>query len=231
MSLRSRIGWGIHGLTQSYYRRKVDSRVLGHGIARGAADAVPPQFVDLYRLARLVHDRKPAVVWEYGSGWSTHFLAQALADNGTGILYSLETDEAWAANTRGMQPPWLQARTDIRYVACDQVQAGAAGACAWKYRWRPPALPQLIYVDGPAGIGECAGNADLIEIELELAPGTLIVLDGRKPTARFLQTAFRRRWRYWEDLGPLGGYLRHFTDKEAERGWTKPAQRYFELQA
>jgi hypothetical protein len=216
LSLRSRIGCTIHSMIQAHYRPQVSARVLDHAGERAAANAIPPQYVDLLRLTRFVRDRKPSVVWEFGSGWSTQYLAQALADNGAGKLYSLDADELWSSNAQAMLPPWLQAFAELRYVPCTQTQV--AGVCSWKYVWRPEAMPQLIYVDGPAGVKECPGNADLVEIEERLAPGCLIVIDGRRKTAEFLRTQFRRNWRFREDRGPLGRYFSQFH------------QRYLELQ-
>ena len=94
-----------------------------------------------------------------------------------------------------------------------------SGTCAFKYAWRPEPLPQFIYLDGPAGAKECPGNVDLLEIEERLAPGCLIVVDGRDTTAAFLRAKFRRRWRSWDDPGPLGRYFSQFN------------QHYLELQA
>ncbi|MBM3506998.1 MAG: class I SAM-dependent methyltransferase [Alphaproteobacteria bacterium] len=214
MSLRSRIGWSIHSAIQSYYRPKVSARVLEHAGARTASKAYPPQFVDLVRLTRFVRERRPSVVWEFGSGWSTQYLAQALADNGAGKLYSLDADAFWSENAQAMLPPWLGPFAEMRHVPCKQMQV--QGACAWKYDWRPDDMPQLIYVDGPAGAKECPGNADLLEIEERLAPGCLIVIDGRAKTAEFLRTKFRREWRYWEDLGPFGRFFSQFNQRYLE---------------
>ncbi len=214
MSLRSRLGWHLHAVFQAYYRRGVDARVLSYAGARTEAKAYPPQFIDLVRLTRFVSERKPAVLWEFGSGWSTQFLAQAVADNGAGRLYSMEAAETWTAHTRAMLPPWLEPWVEIHYAPADRVDRG--GACAWKYRYRPDAIPQFVYVDGPAGAKECPGNADLLEIEDRLAPGCLIVIDGRGSTVDFLRTKFRRPWRYWKDMGPFGRHFSQFNQSYLE---------------
>jgi hypothetical protein len=213
-SARRLVGKTIHSAIQSYYRSKVSHKVLAYAAQRAAVKAYPPQFVDQYRLTRFIRERRPRVVWEYGSGWSTQFLAQAIVDQGGGTLYSMEADEFWAKNTQAMMPPWLQSCVDVRYVPCERVQV--AGLCAWKYTWRPEALPQFIYLDGPAHAQECPGNADLVEIEQHLERGCLIVIDGRKATADFLRNNFRRRWKYSQDPGPFGGFFSQFNQHYLE---------------
>src|SRR4051812_28329173 len=119
-SARRLLGRVIHSGIQSYYRAKVSSKVLEYSAQRAALTAYPPQFADQYRLTVFIRERRPRVVWEYGSGWSTQFLAQALADNGDGMLYSMEADEFWAKNSQAMLPPWLQPRVKLRFVPCEK---------------------------------------------------------------------------------------------------------------
>jgi hypothetical protein len=214
MSLRARIGWSIHSIIQAYYRGQVNGRVLAHAGTRAGPKAYPPQFIDLVRLVRFVRERRPSVLWELGSGWSTQFLAQALADNGSGHMYSMDAAAEWAANARSMLPPWLEPWVEIHHSAVSKREVG--GTCAVKYAWRPEAMPQFIYVDGPAGAKECPGHADLLDIEPQLAPGCFIVIDGRATTAEFLRTHFRREWRYWHDPGPLGRYFSQFNQHYLE---------------
>lgn len=214
MSLRSHIGWGIHSLIQSYYRVQVNGRVLEHAGRYAGVKAYPPQFIDLVRLTRFVHARKPTVVWELGAGWSTQFLAQALADNDHGRLYSMDAAAEWASHAQAMLPPWLGSWVEIHHSPVSKQDVG--GTCAVKYAWRPEPMPQFIYLDGPAGAKECPGHADLIEIEEQLAPGCFIVIDGRGTTAEFLRRNFRREWRYWQDPGPLGRYFSQFNQHYLE---------------
>lgn len=238
MSVRSGIAWAVQAPMQAYYGRKVDRRVLEHARTRADVRAYTPEYYDLFRLVRFVRERKPRVVWEFGSGWSTCFLAQAVADNQSGILYSMEADADWCRNTQSMLSPDVQPWVELRHVVPERVALPAG--CASKYTWRPPALPQLIYVDGPAGAGQCPGNADILEIEEQLEPGCLIVLDSRQKTAEFLHRALRRPWRSWEEMGPLGPVLGPFRDVAAARrplvrplhvlAQGLPIQRYFELE-
>ena len=213
-SARRLAGRMIHSAIQSYYRPKVSPKVLAYSAQRTAMQAYPPQFVDQYRLTRFIRARRPLIVWEYGSGWSTQFLAQAIADNGDGMLYSMEADEFWAKNSQAMIPPWLQSRVELRFVPCEKVEV--AGVCSWKYAWRPDAMPQFIYLDGPANVADCPGNADLVEIEHQFPQGCLIVVDGRQRTVNFLRTTFRRRWKYWNDPGPLGRFFSQFNQHYLE---------------
>ncbi len=74
----------------------------------------------------------------------------------------------------------------------------------------PNFYPDFIYLDGPdpdqvlPGDFQLAGSseltipmaADLLRIEHLLWPGTILVVDGRGATARFLRNAFTRNWAY-----------------------------------
>ncbi len=238
MAVRSGIAWALQQPLQAYYGRKVDRRVLEHARARADVRGYVPEYYDLFRLVRFVRERRPSVVWEFGSGWSTCFLAQAVADNHSGILYSLEADADWCRNTQSMLSPDVRPWVELRHVVPERVTLPLG--CASKYAWRPPALPQLIYVDGPAGAGTCPGNADILEIEEQLAPGCLIVLDSRQKTTEFLRRALRRTWRSWVEMGPLGGILGRFRNEMPGRSpllhplhvlaQGLPVQRYFELE-
>jgi hypothetical protein len=213
-SARHVIGNTIYSSIQFYYRSKVSSKVLEYAAQRAAVKAYAPQFVDQYRLTRFIRERRPRIVWEYGSGWSTQFLAQAIVDNGDGMLYSMEADEFWAKNSQAMMPPWLQSRVELRFVPCDKVEV--AGVCSWKYAWRPETMPQFIYLDGPANVRDCPGSADLVEIEHQLEQGCLIVVDGRQRTVNFLRNNFRRRWKYSQDPGPFGRFFSQFNQHYLE---------------
>ncbi len=237
MSVRSGIAWTMQAPMQAYYGRKVDARVLEHARAHADVRAYTPEYYDLFRLVRFVRERKPQVLWEFGSGWSTCFLGQAVADNQTGILYSMEADADWCRNTRSMLSPDVQAWVELRHVVPERVTVG--GECASKYPWRPPAVPQFIYVDGPAGAGKCPGNADILEIEEQLEPGCLIVLDSRQKTTEFLRRTLRRKWRSWEEMGPMGRALGRFRNEMSANQLLRPLhvlaqglpiQRYFELE-
>lgn len=193
--------------------RRLDKRVLAHVSEHVDPLAIRPQYGDLWRLYSAVRKRRPRVVWEFGAGWSTSFLAQALADNGFGQLYSMDADEGWARHAQTMLPPWLTA--DVRYAPVTLVDV--RGECGWRHANRPDeALPDLIYLDGPSGMKECTGCADIPDIEERLQPGCRIIIDGRTETTAMLRRTLRRNWKSWEELGPLG---------------TKPIQRMFELVA
>lgn len=181
--------------------RRLDSGVVGHILTQVDAKAIRPQYTDLWWLYRAVREHAPHVIWEFGAGWSTAFLAQAVADNGFGRVISMDADERWAEHARRLVPPWLQA--EIRFAPAAKVEV--RGEPAWRHSNRPDdALPQFIYIDGPAGSGECPGFADLVDIEDQLEPGCLVVIDGRPKTSAMLRRTLRRDWRYWEERGPLG---------------------------
>lgn len=70
--------------------------------------ALPPRWEDLWTLYSIVRAKKPKLVLEYGSGVSTILLAQALWQNGSGRLISLENAPEWVEVTRSRLPDHLR---------------------------------------------------------------------------------------------------------------------------
>lgn len=187
-------------LAEALAWRRLDKRVLAHLQQRVSPTAISPCYWDLWRLYRAVRRRRPRVVWEFGAGWSTWFLAQGLADNGSGRLYSMDADQSWANHAQSLRPPWLKA--EIRFAPVTLVDV--RGERGWRHSNRPEdTMPDLIYLDGPSGMEECKGCADIPDIENRLEPGCLVIIDGRSGTTAMLRRTLRRRWNSWEEHSPL----------------------------
>ena len=73
-------------------------------------------------------------------------------------------------------------------------------------------------------------SADSLAIEYCLAPGTMIVIDGRATNAYFLRNNFQRNWSYEKDAlsdlhifelidEPLGPYNRKMLDYIHGKDW------------
>jgi hypothetical protein len=180
----------------------------------GDAAEAKPEAWDLAFLYRLVRTKRPDCVLEFGSGFSTIAIAEALSRNGTGRLYSLETSERWAANTARKLPQHLRSVVDLR-PARAEITVHNGQVCSF-YRELPNIDPQIVYLDGPdpmdvegahRGIAfplETAANrsivaADILLYEFSFAPGATIVIDGRANNVAFLCANLKRRWRLTRD--------------------------------
>lgn len=191
-----------------------------------AEGVLPPDLDDLARLHRLVRMRRSFSVLEFGVGYSTVVLADALARNeadfiaagrpvappaGAFRLCSVDTGPAWIALTERRLPDHLRARVTL---SCSAVNAGTfAGQLCHYYEILPDIGPDFVYLDGPDpravagavnGIGFANEErtplaADLLLLEPSFVPGLMILVDGRVNNARFLSRNFSRDYTVEED--------------------------------
>jgi len=166
-------------------------------LARRPATAKPPVWPELAVIHREIRRLRPQRVLEFGSGCSTLVIAQALAENAAeghpGFLESLDADPHWGQVTIDSLPPRLADYCRVAVVPA--IPAEHAGIPAWRHREVPPPPFDFIYLDGPALTPEREAALDLLDLEAELAPGTVVLVDGRYPNCRFLEAHLRRRWR------------------------------------
>lgn len=182
-----------------------------------------PKHADLARLHFLCMSRKPLSVLEFGSGFSTAIMADAMR--------RLHAEYApWAKqNLRNPLPFHVHAvEEEHRFVEITRrrltggldrfatVAHSSVEAClhdnrlATVYSKLPNVAPDFIYLDGPsqyATAQEINGlslahparmpmSADILRLEFLLEPGALILVDGRTANARFLKSYLRRDWTY-----------------------------------
>lgn len=182
-----------------------------------------PKWNDLARLHHIACERKVSSVLEFGCGYSTIVLAEALYQNrrrhGEYISknfrrsnafehHVVDDMEKYLALTREKVPSHL---ADIVHFHASPVQMTTFnGRVATEYETLPNLAPDLIYLDGPSRysvLGDVNGittahasglpmACDLLKIEHFLTPGMMIVVDGRTANARFLKSNFQRRWAY-----------------------------------
>lgn len=193
-----------------------------HATSGKAKQAFAPQLADLVRLHRLVRARMAASVLEFGVGFSTVIIADALAKNAADFaaltdkprlrntnpfhLYSVDASRHWIAETKKRIPAALRKRVTLSYSG---VEAGT-----WRdqlchyYRQLPNVVPDFIYLDGPSPKdvkGRVRGldfsidertvmAADILLMEPTLLPGAFIIVDGRVNNARFLERNFTRNF-------------------------------------
>ena len=200
------------------------------------ADGVlPPDPEDLMRLHRLIRARRAFSVLEFGVGYSTLVIADALARNEADFttagapckapadafrLSSVDTGAEWIALTERRLPARLRDRVSFTHSAA---HVGTVdGQLCHTYDTLPDIVPDFVYLDGPDpqavagtvnGIGFAHPErtplaADLLLLEPSFVPGLMILVDGRVNNVRFLRRNFRRDYAVFED--PQG----HFTTFE-----------------
>ena len=180
----------------------------------------PIQYDDLARIYRLIRQRKPFTVLEFGIGFSTSVIAFALLKNKREWdalvhkpkvrnrhmfkLFSVDTSEKWINHTRELLQSDVK---DIVEFTHSEVEIGTFnGQICHYYSKLPDIVPDFIYLDGPHP-KEVKGNirglsfqcdertvmsADLLAMEPMFLPGTFILVDGRTNNVRFLQNNFKR---------------------------------------
>lgn len=189
------------------------------------AGALPPNYTELKNLYMDVRQRRPKVVFEFGSGLSTHFLAAALRDNtaagcSKGMLYSFEHHEQWLNHTEHWLNDDLRDFVDLIYAPTRVVEMH--GRQVFLYDNIPANLtPEMIYLDGPTLNPEVRASADILELEERLEPGFLLVIDGRRDNAKFLEEHWRNRYRRTVRTGFLGGaYIQRCYEMVAKGAYT-----------
>lgn len=131
-------------------------------------------------IIRGIHERRPKLIVECGSGASSVWLGYVLESLGTGRIVSLEHDERFAETSRD-----LVRAHDLR----DLVEIRHAPLVPWKGEDGPPQWydtaaisdlegVDLLIVDGPPGAGGPFARYPAVPELLErCSPGALILLD------------------------------------------------------
>ena len=182
----------------------------------------PPEKADLVRLHKTIRERKSFTVLEFGLGYSTLVMADALAKNERDYqaiedkpelrnnhlfeIHSVDASAEWIESLSEKIPDHLKSRISI---TCSDVEIGTfQGQICHYYKKVPNVIPDFIYLDGPAPKdvkGDINGmnfqidertvmSGDLLLMEPTFLPGTFIHVDGRTNNCRFLQNNFRRNY-------------------------------------
>ena len=182
----------------------------------------PPQTSDLVRLHALIRQRKPFTVLEFGLGYSTIIMSDALEKNQAEWeslsgkpeirnrfmfqLFVVDASESWIAHTKDRFPEHLVSRVHFQQ---SNVEIGTFnGQLCHYYKNLPDIVPDFIYLDGPSPKdvqGQINGlsfqcdertvmSGDLLLMEPIFLPGTFIIIDGRTNNARFLERNFSRNY-------------------------------------
>lgn len=192
----------------------------------------PPEPDDLIRLHKIIRRRKCFTVLEFGLGYSTIIMADALQKNQEDWeslqkkpeirnrfmfqLFSVDASEEWIDNVKSKFPSHLIQRVHFQY---SEAEIGTFnGQLCHYFKNLPDIVPDFIYSDGPVGKdvkGSIRGlsfqcdertsmPADLLLMESTFLPGTFIVIDGRTNNARFLERNFMRQYeKKWDKEGDI----------------------------
>jgi hypothetical protein len=190
----------------------------------GDEGRIKPDYRDLARLHSVVYSRKVFTILEFGIGYSTLVMTDALTKNRVEWyqlaskprirnsklyeLHSVDTDSDWIERTINRIPTRL--KSVVRPYRSEARQGDFLGRVCHFYDRLPNVVPDFIYLDGPdpsAVLGRPGGEdshwknpdkvvmaADLLRIETLLLPGTLVLIDGRTANARFLRSHLYRNW-------------------------------------
>ncbi len=182
----------------------------------------PPEADDLVRLHKLVRKRKPFTILEFGLGYSTIIMADALKKNLKEYeampnkpkirnrfmfkIFSVDTSDKWIKNTKNQFPKHL---IDLVCFQQSDVEISTFnGQLCHYYKKIPDVIAEFIYLDGPSAKdvkGSIKGlsfnceertvmSGDLLLMESTFLPGTFIIVDGRTNNARFLERNFKRNY-------------------------------------
>lgn len=216
-------------LFQLLEKKKYDikkRKVKSHLITVSPKHKIPfeADLPDLCRLHWIVLSRKIINVLEFGSGFSTVFMADAQSilkkyfRNIDGLryekqfhTYAIEESNYYSKITQDRFPTYLKKFYSI--IIGEAEITTYNNHYVSKFKNLPNISPDLIYLDGPSlyftkkklngfsfsKINRVPMAADILYFEYFLEPGTVIVVDGRTANARFLKDSFKRKWKYYHD--------------------------------
>jgi len=194
--------------------------------------AIPIDQADLVRLHQLIRKRKSFTVLEFGVGYSTVIIADALMKNKLDWntlnpqpkihnrfqfqCFSVDTSEKWINVSKKRL---LEALKDFVNFQYSTVEIGTHnGQLCHFYKNLPDIVPDFIYLDGPDpndvqgtinGMSfQCSErtvmSGDLLLMEPILLPGTFILVDGRTNNVRFLTNNLKRNYEInWDRIGDI----------------------------
>lgn len=185
-----------------------------------------PEILDLYRLHKFITLNKRTRVLEYGTGWSSLVIYNALKINRKKYSskpfprnkkpYSLtivdNSKKYLNISKRRIQKLYSLGK-DIKFHYSKNKMTMFKKKYASHYVSHPLINPDFIYLDGPdqfqikgkinnftiSDFEMMPMNCDILKFEHFLTPGTIILTDGRTANGRFLNSNFQRKWKYIHD--------------------------------
>jgi len=183
-----------------------------------------PDLMDLYYIHQLIILNKRTTVLEFGCGWSTIIMKNALEINKSKYLtmlkklrkknffeiFSIDNQRKYLKITRDKSKKILGKNSKINFFYSKNKMTKFNNKFCSEYEKLPIINPDFIYLDGPdprTVQGKVNGfnlnhlelmpmACDILKIEHFLLPGTIILSDGRTANIRFLKSNFQRNWSY-----------------------------------
>ena len=184
----------------------------------------PPMLDDLYKLYYIIRKYKRITCLEFGTGWSTLVMTEALLENKRRYYKKIQ-------DLRFNNPFEVHSVDNLKkYINISKKRINHGGqsthflysqnkVTTWngqicnEYLKLPKINPDFIYLDAPDHKyidGAISGiklnqddfmpmNSDILKIEHFLTPGAIILVDGRTSNANFLKNNFKRNWLYNRD--------------------------------
>jgi hypothetical protein len=199
-------------------------------------DAFVPEMDDLVRLHKLIRERKVFTILEFGVGFSTIVMADAILKNKLDFerlennkpdirntnkfkIFTNDTSEKWIESTKKQLPENLLELIEFKKINAhiDTFNGRLCHFCDDL----PSIVPDFIYLDGPYKFdvkGSINGlnvnsvdvtpiAADILLMEPILLPGTFVLIDGRTNNARFLKNNLQREWEYiYDSVGDVSTF-------------------------
>ena len=201
-------------------------------VEKSKTGATPISIVpdDLARLHKIIRKRKSFTTMEFGVGFSTFVIANALHLNKQDWAaleeppkirnaqmfkhYSVDSNLHWIEHTKNIIPDHLAEYVTFHHSTCS-IGTYQDQICHY-YDNLPDVIADFIYLDGPDP-KDVQGNirgmsfqcpertvmaADLLLMESTFLPGTFIIADGRTNNCRFLINHFKRKYAiHWDQKG------------------------------
>ncbi len=173
--------------------------------------ALAPQKADLQRLYDFIIRARATTVLEFGCGYSTWAISEALRVNRDWFDFFNPKPEvrnpalfehfAIDANANWIAECEIKIKSGKFYYSECETKIYGFQMCH-VYLNPLKHAPDFIYLDGPAleqvpfWQYRTPISADILLIEAYLIPGTQILIDGRTNNARFLQNNLKRNWKF-----------------------------------
>ncbi len=186
-----------------------------------------PNYVDLARIHKIIRKYKIFTSLEFGIGYSTYVISDALNKNKIDYTKSkfkkiIKKNNLFENHCIDSSKKWIsffkkdfknfsyKNNTIINYSAV-YLDNFNNKICTY-YEKIPSILPDFIYLDGPdpdtvknklenidyKNNDFVVMSADILKFENYLLPGCIIIIDGRNTNSRFLKDNLSRNWVYYE---------------------------------
>jgi hypothetical protein len=206
------------GLNEIFPKKNFKTRSINQMKAKHPYE---PELEDLYLLHNYIIKYKRMTVLEFGTGWSTLVMANAirynhkkyffkaknLRLNNASEIHCIDNEKKWINETKKKTKKYNHF---ISFHYSESFMDVFNNKICTSFNRIPKINPDFIYLDGPDQFnikGHKNGinidhndfmpmSSDILKIEHFLKPGTIIVVDGRAANSRFLKTNFQRKWLY-----------------------------------